>query len=216
MPKPIPEPAADATAVEKADVKVAQAAAEIQDAGPVKALAAMAEVGDQPPLLALSALVALAGWWRGDTKLLRAGIRMFAAEAVATGAKDVIKRTVARTRPELLIEEGRYEMKRGGPYTGKWNSFPSGHTAGAVAVSRAFAREYPEHRIPAYAAAATIAAAQVPACNHYPSDIGAGAVVGLASEWLVDRSVRAATPWLARREHRRTMSRREAASRLVG
>lgn len=216
MPKPIPDPAADATPVEKADVAVAQAAAEVQDTPPVKALATFAEVGDQPPLLALSALTIGAGWWRRDPRLTRAGIRMFAAELVATVIKDVIKRSVARTRPELLIEEGRYEMKRGGPYTGKWNSFPSGHTAGAVAVSRAFAREYPEHRRLAYAGAATIAAAQVPACNHYPSDIGAGTVVGLVAEWLVDRGVEATAPRLERHQRQTTMIRREAASRLVG
>src|SRR5687768_16100709 len=104
MPKPIPDAAADATAVEKADVKVAQAAAEVQDTPPIKGLAALAEIGDQPPLLALSALVAAAGLWRRDRRLMRAGIRMLAAEAVATVAKDVIKRSVARTRPELLIE----------------------------------------------------------------------------------------------------------------
>lgn len=191
MPKPIPDAAADATSVEKADVKVAQAAAEVRDTPPIKGLAALAEIGDQPPLLVLSALVAAAGLWRRDRRLMRVGIRMLAAEAVATVAKDGIKRSVARTRPELLIEEGRYEMKRGGPYTGKWNSFPSGHTAGAVAVSRALVREYPQAKLPAYAAAATIAAAQVPACNHYPSDIGAGAIVGWLSEAIVDRGVRA-------------------------
>ena len=191
MPKTIPDAAADATAVEKADVKVAQASAKVQDKPPIKLLAALAEVGDQPPLLTLSALVAGAGLWRRDRRLIRAGIRMFAAEAVATLAKDVIKRSIARTRPEMLIEEGRYEMKRGGPYTGKWNSFPSGHTAGAVAVSRALVREYPEVKLAAYAAAVTVAAAQVPACNHYPSDIGAGAIVGWLSEAIVDRGVRA-------------------------
>lgn len=194
MSSEIPDAPAHATTVEKADVKVVQAAAEVQDTPPIRALAALAEVGDQPPMLVLSALVAAAGLWRGDRRLARAGIRMIAAEVVATLAKDAIKRSVARTRPEMLIEEGRYEMKRGGPYEGKWNSFPSGHTAGAVAVSRALVREYPEARLPAYAAAATIAAAQVPACNHYPSDIGAGAVVGWLSETIVDRMFRRIAP----------------------
>lgn len=194
MPDPIPDAPDDATTVEKADVKVAQAAAEVQDRPPIKALAALAEIGDQPPLLLLSALVAAAGLWRRDRRMIRAGIRMFAAEAVATAAKDVIKRSVARTRPEMLIEEGRYEMKRGGPYDPKWNSFPSGHTAGAVAVSRALVREYPQAKLPVYAAAATIAAAQVPACNHYPSDIGAGSIVGWLSEAIVDRTFRRFAP----------------------
>ena len=215
MSKPVPDAAADATPIEQADVKVAQAAAEVQDAPPVKALAGIAEIGDQPPLLILSGLTLAVGLWRRERRLARAGARMLAAELVSIGIKDVIKRSVARTRPEMLIEEGRYEMKPGGPYEGKWNSFPSGHTAGAVAVSRALAREYTEARLPAYAAAATIAAAQVPSCNHYPSDIGAGAVIGLVSDWLVDRGVQALEPRLERRERRIMLDRREAAARLV-
>lgn len=215
MSKPVPDAAADATPIEQADVKVAQAAAEVQDEPPVKALARIGEIGDQPPLLILSGLTLAAGLWRRDRRLARAGARMLVAELVSIAIKDAIKRSVARTRPGLLIEEGRYEMKRGGPYEGKWNSFPSGHTAGAVAVSRALVREYPEARLPAYAAAATIAAAQLPSCNHYPTDIGAGAVIGLASDWLVERGMRELEPRLERRAHRTMLSRREAAARLV-
>jgi membrane-associated phospholipid phosphatase len=213
--KKIPDPGAKATAVERADVAVAQAASEVRDAPLVKVIGALAEVGDQPPMLALSGLALAAGLWRRDRRLIRAGVRMLAAELVATAVKDVVKRSVSRTRPDMMIEEGRYEMKRGGPYEGKWNSFPSGHTAGAVAVSRALAREYPEARLPAYTAAATIAAAQVPACNHYPSDIGAGAAVGLLSEWLVDRGMRRVDRRLEPQLHGAALVRRETAARLV-
>ena len=65
--------------------------------------------------------------------------------------------------------------------------FPSGHTAGAVAVARACARHYPPARAPAYAWAAGVAAAQVPRCAHYPSDVAGGALVGLAAEAAADR-----------------------------
>jgi membrane-associated phospholipid phosphatase len=44
------------------------------------------------------------------------------------------------------------------------------------------ARRYPSAAVPAYIAAAGIAAAQVPRCAHYPSDIAAGVLVGLAAE----------------------------------
>ena len=216
MPQKVPDPAPDATPIEKADVAVAQAASGVRHTAPVKATDKLAEVGDQPPLLLLSALVLGAGLWRRDQHLVRAGVRMLAAELVATAIKDVIKRSVSRTRPDMMLEEGRYEMKAGGPYEGKWNSFPSGHTAGAVAVSRALAREYPQARLPAYAAATAIAGAQIPSCNHYLSDIGAGALIGFASEWLVDRGVRALEPPLQRQMHRATLVRREAAARLIG
>jgi membrane-associated phospholipid phosphatase len=183
------ELAAGATAVEKTDVAVAQAAAEVRHTPVVKALGALSEVGDQPPLLALSAAVFAGGLWLSDRRMIRAGVRMFAAVLVASAVKDVVKRSVARTRPHMMLDEGHYEMKAGGPYEGKWNSFPSGHTAGAVAVARALAREYPGARTAAYGSAAAIAAAQIPRCAHYPSDVGAGAIVGLLSEALVNRGV---------------------------
>ena len=65
-------------------------------------------------------------------------------------------------------------------------SFPSGHSAGAAAVARAFARDYPEHAAPAYAAAGALALAQIPRCAHYPTDVGAGLALGLAAEAVVD------------------------------
>lgn len=205
----------NATPVEKADIAVARKASSVRDAPLGKIASVLGEAGDQPPLLALSGLVLGAGLWRRDGRLTRAGVRMLAAELVATAIKDVVKRSVSRIRPNRMLDGERYEMKRGGPYEGKWNSFPSGHTAGAVAVSRALAREYPQARLPAYAAATAIAGAQIPSCNHYPSDIGAGVAIGLLSDWLVERGVRALEPPLERQLHRTTLVRREAAARLV-
>ncbi len=51
-----------------------------------------------------------------------------------------------------------------------------------MAVARAFSREYPEHSTPAIAAAGLVAAAQVPRCAHYISDVGAGLALGIATE----------------------------------
>lgn len=204
-----------ATAVEKADVAVAQAAGKVRDTPFAKAIGTVGKVGDQPPMLVLSGATLAAGLWRRDQRLVRAGTRMLAAELVATALKSLVKRSVSRTRPSMMLDEGRYEMRRGGPNQRKWNSFPSGHTAGAVAVSRALAREYPRARLPAYTAATAIAGAQIPSCNHYPTDIGAGVAIGLLSDWLVDRGVRVLEPPLERQMHRATLVRREAAARFV-
>jgi membrane-associated phospholipid phosphatase len=151
---------------------------------------AIGHLGDQPPMLALSAAVLAVGWWRDDRRAIRAGARMLLAEVASIVLKDQVKRAVTRTRPHVLIEDGEYELRTGGPHEGKYNSFPSGHTAGAVAVARAFAREYPEAAVPAYAFAAVVAAGQVPESAHYPTDVSAGVAVGFASEaianWLFD------------------------------
>jgi membrane-associated phospholipid phosphatase len=55
-----------------------------------------------------------------------------------------------------------------------------------MAAARAFAREYPEYGAAALAAGAAVAASQIPRCAHYPTDVLAGAAVGLASEAAVN------------------------------
>lgn len=184
-PRKVPAAAKNATALEQADTTVTKAVAPYQESWPVRALSAIGSLGDQPPMLAISSAVLGAGLVRGDRRMLQAGARMIAAHVIATATKNYIKHRVDRTRPHVLVEEGRYKMEPGHNRAKEETSFPSGHTAGAVAVARAFARDYPEHRRAAYAAAGVIALAQIPRCAHYPSDVAAGTAVGLAAEGLV-------------------------------
>lgn len=177
----IPDAPADATIVEKADVAVAKAVAPISRSPAMRVLGVLSDVSDQPPMRILCAGVIGWGLYRGDRKLVRVGVRMIAAHSVATGMKTLIKHRVDRTRPTLLVEEGRYEMAPGQSREHDESSFPSGHTAGAVAVAAAVAHDYPEAGPAAYAAAAVIAALQIPRCTHYASDVGAGAIVGMAA-----------------------------------
>jgi undecaprenyl-diphosphatase len=114
---------------------------------------------------------------------------MIAAHLVATAAKNLIKRRIDRTRPHLLVDEGRYGMQPGTRKAKEVTSFPSGHSAGAAAVAAAFAREYPEYRLPAYAAAGTIALAQIPRCAHYPTDVAAGIAIGALSAALTGETI---------------------------
>lgn len=193
----LPDDAPDALiAIEAGDIAVAQAAGKVGDHRAVKALGKASEMADQPPLIALSAAVLLAGLVLRRPRLSSVGARMLAAHLVATGMKSAVKRSIDRTRPYVLVEEGRYTADVGGTDEPRLNSFPSGHTAGAVAVAEAIARTAPRAAWPARLWAATIAAVQVPRCAHYPSDIAAGALVG----WTADRLVRAAeAAWPARR-----------------
>lgn len=184
----------DAPALEKLDLTVADAAAEVKDAPLVRLLGTLSEVGDQPQMRTLCAGVIAAGWWRGDGRLAAAGVRMLAAHTLATAAKSFVKARVDRTRPWLLADEGRYETGTRGIRQSAHSSFPSGHTAGAVAVARAFARAYPHRALAANAAAGAIALVQIPRCAHYPSDVGAGALIGLAAEWLVSRALPTGRP----------------------
>ena len=174
-------------AVETIDREVAEAAAPIRDTPAIKAIGFVSELGDQPPMRVICAGVIGAGLLRRDRKLARAGLRMLLSHSLATGAKILIKHQVDRTRPKFLEEEGDVGLKRGHSRGKEQSSFPSGHTAGAVAAAGTFAKDYPEHATPAWVASAAIAAAQVPRCTHYPSDLAAGAAIGLASAALVNR-----------------------------
>ena len=159
-------------------------AAAADAARPYQGSAAMTALGN-------FASVILAGLVGGDRRLARAGWRMLAAHSLATFAKDFVKRRVDRTRPRSRARRGKDHVPRPGRSEAKEEtSFPSGHSAGAAAIARAFARDYPEHSAPAHAAAAALALAQIPRCAHYPSDVGAGLVIGVAAEAAVDIAFR--------------------------
>ncbi|MEA3017860.1 MAG: hypothetical protein QOI38_2582 [Sphingomonadales bacterium] len=151
----------------------------------------LADLGDQPQLRTLCAAAIAAGLAAGRSskwgpRLARAGLRMLIAHEAATLAKDFVKRRVDRTRPRSLHRAGKDHRPRPGTSRAKEEtSFPSGHSAGAAAVARAFAREFPEHAVPAAAAAGALALVQVPRCAHYPTDIAAGLAVGLLAEAAV-------------------------------
>lgn len=188
-----PKGAERAHKIERMDAALGHAASRYREHPLVRALGSVAELADQPPLItACVATIALGAATRRP-RLLRAGLRMLASELVATGAKALVKHHVARTRPGTMRERGRYARhadKHGARDEGPWNSFPSGHTAGAVAVGRALTREYPA-AAPAVAGACALAAgAQLPTGAHFPIDVLAGGIVGLTSEALVDAAFR--------------------------
>lgn len=183
----VPKPAGDASAVEKADVAVTRAVAPYRKTPPIKALSFYSKMGDQPPMLALSGAVLAFGLLSDDSRVARAGVRMIAAHLLATAVKNVIKGQVDRTRPTVLVKEGRYDMKPGHTDTKEQTSFPSGHSAGAVAVARAFVRDFPDQAPAAYGAAGAIALAQIPRCAHYPTDVATGIAIGCLSEAVTSK-----------------------------
>ena len=157
---------------------------------PAKAVEAIGQLGDQPELRTVSGVVLAAGLFAANRRLVRAGVRMLLAHEIATLAKDVVKRRIDRTRPHSATNHSQRKVKPGRHTAKTETSFPSGHSAGAVAVARAFGREYPRAEPPALAAAAVVAAMQVPRLNHYPSDVAAGVMLGIASEFAADLIIR--------------------------
>jgi membrane-associated phospholipid phosphatase len=113
---------------------------------------------------------------------------MIASHLLATWSKNYVKLRVDRTRPRSAKSREDRKPKPGRNNEKEETSFPSGHSAGALAVAQAFAREVPEYRRSALTGAGLIALAQVPRCAHYPTDVGAGLAIGWLSELAVDRA----------------------------
>lgn len=188
-----PAEARRASKLEQADARIAAALGPHHDHPVIAAVGKASEIADQPPMLALTAATALAGFVLRRPALLRAGLRMLASEIVATGIKTRIKHRVDRTRPHKMLDEGRYVLRHAGEaasHDGPWSSFPSGHTAGAVAVARALTREYPGAALPVAAAAGAVAAIQLPRRKHFPTDVVVGAAIGWLAEALVNAGIR--------------------------
>ncbi len=172
-----------ADALLNADAVTADAVLPIRDTPLHDALGTVASFADQPQLRALCLGTVALGLLSDDTRLARTGMKMLVAHELATLAKTLVKAAVVRRRPRSTDDTAEDAAPELGHDTSKeQSSFPSGHAGGATAVARAFARAYPDQRAIAYAAAGVGALVQVPRCAHYPTDIGAGVLIGLAAE----------------------------------
>jgi membrane-associated phospholipid phosphatase len=177
------------TPVERAELALFDRIAPWLQQPAVEQVAKLGKLGDQPPLLALSTTVMAAGLVTGRRRLARTGARMVLAHLLATAVKTVGKNNLDRTRPHQRIERGEYRLEPGKSEDKALRSFPSGHTAGAVAVAQAVAREYQMHALPARSAAAAIGLFQFARRNHFPTDIAAGIAIGVAAEAAVSRAI---------------------------
>lgn len=169
----------------KADEKSTRKAARHRDTLPVRTAGFLAEVADQPPLIAIAVATAGAGLAMRRPDLIRGGTRMLAAHLAATALKAAIKHRVDRSRPAHELDGHPDTLRRGNSDAHQLNSLPSGHTAGAVAVARAAARDIDGATLPVTLAAGAVAAIQPVTGSHHLSDVVLGGVVGWVSEALV-------------------------------
>jgi membrane-associated phospholipid phosphatase len=156
----------------------------------VGALALASEIGSWKSLLALSAGTWGWGMVVRDRRLADAGRHMLQAGILASIVKTTLKRTLHRTRPNVLMDEGVYARGWPGTSVGPWQSFPSGHSAISAAVACAAVRVYPEVKGVAYVTAAGVVAVQVVRGAHFPVDVMAGALIGVAAEATANRLAR--------------------------
>ncbi|MEV6883688.1 phosphatase PAP2 family protein [Streptomyces sp. NPDC051135] len=124
--------------------------------------------------LGIAAALSLSG-----ARARRAALVGVAAVAVASASTNLLgKHLVHRARPDR--EAARVTTDRYVPMPAS-ASFPSGHTAAAVAFATAVGVVLPEAAVPLGALASAVGYSRVHTGVHYPGDVAAGAVLGIAS-----------------------------------
>lgn len=151
----------------------------------MRAAGFLSDAADQLPSFVACGAVLSAGVILRRPRLAEVGARMLASTLTAAFLKDRVKAVVSRTRPRAVLEGDPYVLKAGSDPGKDEHSFPSGHTSGAVAAARAWARVYPERAALAHTGAAAVALVQLPRGKHYPADLVAGMAVGVTSEAIV-------------------------------
>ena len=103
-----------------------------------------------------------------------------AADALinSTLLTEVVKSLAGRARPTVAGKAGNFT---GPSVNDKYASFPSGHTSAAFAVARVMAKRHPKEKWLYYGLAAAVGYARIRESEHFPSDVLAGAAIGIFS-----------------------------------
>src|SRR4051812_42904363 len=100
------------------------------------ALDALSKLGDQPAVRLLAGALMVAGTFGRNDRLVRAGARVMIAHEAATLTKNLLKTEIDRTRPRSASGRQEKKLKKGEHTSKEETSFPSGHSAGAIAAAR--------------------------------------------------------------------------------
>jgi membrane-associated phospholipid phosphatase len=164
----------------------------------VKAAGKAGKLGDQEPLYALSAGVAVTGLALRNPKLAWTGVAMGVAVGLGDLAKSGAKHLVNRTRPNVLMDEHRYDRGVGHSEEKPEQSFPSGHMACTAAAATAVALRHPRTWPAGLAISAALGWSRVAKAAHWPLDVAAGAIIGLVSGAVAHGLARGASRALQR------------------
>ncbi|MDP2689534.1 MAG: phosphatase PAP2 family protein, partial [Deltaproteobacteria bacterium] len=155
-------------------------------------------IGNGAFLIPLCLLLYILGLSLKGTDLRNAGRDALYSFALGGIAVHILK--AAFERPRMAHSAGAVMKLLSNPsffdFTGKFNSFPSGHTVAAFSVAYALSKRYPALRLLFYAVAVLVGASRVYTASHYPSDVVAGAVVGVWAGYLITCRGEVKRKWL--------------------
>ncbi|MDA1029252.1 MAG: phosphatase PAP2 family protein [Bacteroidetes bacterium] len=141
------------------------------------------EMGDANAIRPLSLVIFTGSLFTDNHRFQDAAFTSFQSLVYASLLTNALKLGFGRARPNETDEA--YDFK---PFSGK-TSFPSGHATTAFAAITPWLLYYPHSvTVIALVVATGTAFSRIPLLYHWPSDVVAGALVGVAtSSWLVRR-----------------------------
>ena len=115
-----------------------------------------------------------------DQELKKKSLYIGASVLSSAIISNIFKYSVNRTRPFVTYPDIQKVTSGGSP------SFPSGHTSDAFSLATSLTIAYPKWYVvvPAYGWASAVAYSRMDFGVHYPSDVLAGAVIGVGSAYL--------------------------------
>lgn len=160
------------------DAPVRRAVISIQgpswNASPTKKIvAAVSRYGDWPELMLLGGLGFFAARRLRSQQWQKIFLCAMLASTIAGGLANTLRLTTGRTRPRV-IEQHWYGPYHAGKWTignAEWNSFPSGHTATAIAFAAVILFANPCWGVVAMIFAVSVAASRLLLGAHHPSDL---------------------------------------------
>lgn len=138
-------------------------------------------VGDGITLTAVCVFLFVFGLISGKGRIRNSGAHGIAVIFVASFFVHLFKTAFERPRPNfsgvdlLLLIQNPWVFD----FSGRFNSFPSGHTTTSFALAYALSRSYPRFATIFYAIAAMVGLSRIYLGSHYPSDVAGGALLGL-------------------------------------